>query len=230
MKYLICIILTVWTASAFAGGASFSKSKRILAKQVYIDHQLSFYCGCDYSLKPKPNNASKKRLTPDWVSCGYKPRKQPKRASRIEWEHVMPAHHFGQHMQCWRNGGRKACKKDPLFKKLESDMHNLVPAIGEVNGDRSNYKFGMISGEKRVYGQCDVEINFKAKRAEPTPEIRGNIARIYFYMSDRYGVNLSKQQTKLMKSWAKQDPVDAWERERNLRIKKVQGHGNPFVF
>ena len=230
MKYLICITLTVWTASALAGGISFSKSKRILAKQVYIDHQVSFYCGCDYSLKPKPNNANKKRLTPDWASCGYKPRKQPKRASRIEWEHVMPAHHFGQHMQCWRKGGRKACKKDPLFKKLESDMHNLVPAIGEVNGDRSNYKFGMISGEKRSYGQCDVEINFKAKRAEPTPEIRGDIARIYFYMSDRYGVNLSKQQTKLMKSWAKQDPVDAWERERNLRIKRVQGHGNPFVF
>ena len=49
-------------------------------------------------------------------------------------------------------------------------------------------------------------------------------------MSDRYSVPLSKQQRQLMAVWDKQDPIDAWERERNLRIKKAQGHGNPFVF
>ncbi len=111
-----------------------------------------------------------------------------------------------------------------------ANMYNLVPAVGEVNGDRSNFKFGMIEGEKRAYGSCDVEIDFKAKRAEPKPSIRGDIARIYFYMSKKYKVKLSKQQRQLMKAWDKKDPIDAWERERNQRIGKVQGNINRFVF
>ena len=52
----------------------------------------------------------------------------PIRANRIEWEHIMPAENFGKHLPCWQNGGRKACEKDPLFNKMEGDMHNLVPA------------------------------------------------------------------------------------------------------
>ncbi|MEH6347762.1 MAG: endonuclease [Bermanella sp.] len=231
MKHLIFILLLVTVSSAFsAGGPSFSKSKKALAKTIYADHKISFYCGCDYSLKPKPKKPNKKQLTPDWQSCDYTPRKQAKRASRIEWEHVMPAHHFGQHMQCWRDSGRKACKKDPVFKAMEADMYNLVPAVGEVNGDRSNFKFGMIDGEKRAYGQCDVEIDFKARKVEPKPSIRGDIARIYFYMSEKYRVKLSKQQRQLMSTWDKKDPIDAWERERNLRIKKIQGNKNRYVF
>ncbi len=216
--------------SVVAGDAmSFSKSKRILAKEIYKGHQVSFYCGCDYSLKKKSPDSTKKRLTPDWSSCGYIPRKQPKRASRIEWEHVMPAHHFGKHLQCWKDGGRKACRKDPLFKQMESDMHNLVPAVGEVNGDRSNYKFGMIPGEKRAYGQCDVEIEFKAKIAEPPPNVRGDIARTYLYMSDRYSTRLSKQQRRLMQAWSKQDPVDDWERKKNKMVLNIQKNINKYV-
>jgi len=40
---------------------------------------------------------------------------------------------------------------EPLIQNLErseADMHNLVPAIGEINGDRSNYPYGNIRGEK----------------------------------------------------------------------------------
>ena len=141
----------------------------------------------------------------------------------------MPAYHFGHQRQCWQKGGRRLCKKDPVFKKMESDLHNLVPAIGEVNGDRSNYKFGMIEGEKRSYGSCDVEIKFKAKRAEPRPEVRGDISRIYFYMRDRYGLRLSRQQERLFKAWSNSDPVDSWERKKNKRVLKIQGNSNPYV-
>ena len=42
--------------------------------------------------------------------------------------HVMPAENFGRHLSCWKEGGRKACKKDPIFNEMEADMHNLVPA------------------------------------------------------------------------------------------------------
>ncbi len=229
MLKILLILTFLLPISVVAGDAmSFSKSKRILAKEIYKDNQVSFYCGCDYSLKKSPYS-KKKKLVPDWSSCGYKPRKQPKRASRIEWEHVMPAHHFGKHLQCWKDGGRKACKKDPLFKKMESDMHNLVPAVGEVNGDRSNYKYGMVPGEKHAYGSCDVEINFKTKTAEPAPNVRGDIARTYLYMSDRYGTRLSTQQRKLMQAWNKQDPIDTWEKKKNENVERVQGNGNHFI-
>ncbi|MBE9398024.1 endonuclease I family protein [Pontibacterium sp. N1Y112] len=206
---------------AHAAQPSFSKSKRILA-EIYADQPVSFYCGCDYKKKGK-------KLIPDLDSCGYDPRKNAKRAKRIEWEHVMPAWAFGHQLQCWQDGGRKNCRKNPDFKQMEADMHNLVPAVGEVNGDRSNYRFGMLEGEKRAYGSCDVEIDFKARKAEPAPYLRGDIARTYFYMRDTYGVRLSKQQRRLFEAWAKQDPVDDWERKRNDLIEERQGNRNPYV-
>ena len=206
---------------AHAAQPSFSKSKRILA-EIYAEQPVSFYCGCDYKKKGK-------KLIPDLDSCGYDPRKNAKRAKRIEWEHVMPAWAFGHQLQCWQDGGRKNCRKNPDFKQMEADMHNLVPAVGEVNGDRSNYRFGMLEGENRAYGRCDVEIDFKARKAEPAPYLRGDIARTYFYMRDTYGVRLSKQQRRLFEAWAKQDPVDDWERKRNDLIEERQGNRNPYV-
>jgi deoxyribonuclease-1 len=112
---------------------------------------------------------------------------------------------------------------------MEADMYNLVPAVGEINGDRSNYSFAEIPGEPREYGACDFEI--VNRKAEPRPEIRGDIARIYFYMDWAYpghGI-ISRKNKKLFEAWAKQDPVDAWECERVKRIEAIQGNENPFV-
>ena len=73
---------------------------------------------------------------------------------------------------------------------MQSDMHNLFPSIGEVNGDRSNFVFGEIDGEEREYGECDFEV---AERiAEPKKSIRGDIARSYFYMSHQYKMEISE--------------------------------------
>jgi len=112
---------------------------------------------------------------------------------------------------------------------MEADLHNLVPAIGEINGDRSNYSFSMLEGEPRTYGSCDFEVDFKTRKAEPAPNIRGDIARIYFYMQDRYKLKSSKKQMQLFEAWDKLDPVDDWERERNKRIETVTGTFNKFV-
>ena len=68
-----------------------------------------------------------------------------RRASCIECEHVMPAENFGRHLQCWRNGGRKECKKDVTFNTIKGDLHNLQPSIDEVNGDRSNYRYSQFT-------------------------------------------------------------------------------------
>ena len=112
---------------------------------------------------------------------------------------------------------------------MESDLYNLVPAVGEINGLRSNYSFGMIPGEKREFGACDMEI--ESQKAEPPPDKRGNIARIYFYMDRAYpghGI-ISRKNRKLIEAWDRKDPVDEWECERCRRIEKIQGNENLFV-
>jgi deoxyribonuclease-1 len=171
------------------------------------------------------------------------PKKKWKRAHRLEWEHIVPAHAFGQSFKEWREGhpdcvdrkgkpfkGRNCARKRNIkFRYMESDLYNLVPAIGEINGLRSNYSFAMIPGEKREFGTCDMEI--ENRKAEPRPEVRGNIARIYFYMNWAYeghGI-VSKKNRKLFEAWDKEDPADDWECERSKRIEGIQRNENPFV-
>jgi deoxyribonuclease-1 len=225
--------IIVFTLTFSLNAASFSKSKKILLKKVYFDNQVTFYCDNPYEIKQigKKQKAliiqDKKYYSPR--KPFYKSGKVNTRAQRVEWEHIMPAHNFGKHLPCWREGGRKACKKDKTFKAMEADMHNLVPAIGEVNGDRSNYRFGANEPKIGQYGQCKVQVDFKAKRAYVKDDIRGDIARIYFYMSDKYNVRLSKQEKRMMQVWDKADPVSKWERIKNKRIEKLQGNRNPYI-
>lgn len=210
---------------------SFYTAKKLLYETVHKGHRKTFYCGCTFSKNRKV----------DIDGCGVTARKNEKRSRQLEAEHVFPASHFGQHRQCWREkmctdnngkayGGRRCCQRiDPSFEIAHNDLHNLQPSVGEVNGDRSNFRFGIVSGEPRSYGSCDFEVDFKADRAEPPANVHGDIARTYFYMRDMYSINLSDQQTKLFEAWNKIDPVDDWERERNSRIKKIQGIGNKYI-
>ncbi len=151
---------------------SFARSKYLLATQVYQDHRTEFYAGC-------PFQQQQKLLVPLLSSCGYTPRKDANRAQRIEWEHIVPAWVFGHQLQCWQQGGRKHCRDtNQAFRQMEADMHNLVPAIGEINGDRSNFRYQMIAGEARVYGsKVNMEIDFQQRTAEPPDNVWGDAAR-----------------------------------------------------
>ena len=242
-----CVILFVLTGciavvqlatadTASIGGnrriQSFSKAKKILLREVYGDHRVTFYCGCEFTADRKIDNPN-----------GYVPRKNNKRARRIEWEHIVPAHAFGQSFPQWRKGdpkcvdrkgrafkGRNCARKTAVaFRFMEADLYNLVCAVGEINGLRSNYSFAEIPGEKRAFGTCDLEI--EGRKAEPRPAVRGDIARTYFYMDSAYpgrGI-VSRKNRRLFAAWSRQDPVDHWECERARRIERIQGNENPFV-
>lgn len=75
----------------------------------------------------------------------------------------MPAWQFGHLRQCWQQGGRKNCAKDPEYRQIESDMHNLEPAVGEVNADRDNFMYGQWNGGGGQYGRCEMKIDFSGK-------------------------------------------------------------------
>ena len=211
---------------------SFSKSKNFL-KKIHQENPVTFYCQCKYNYN-KPN----------WESCGFRPRKDKKRASRIEWEHVLPASYFGIKFDTWKNGhpdcknkkgkkfkGRKCTEKiHSAYRKMQADLYNLQPTIGEVNGLRSNYQIGIINGEKREFGNCDIEINNKI--VEPTEKIRGNIARTYLYMEYTYPkyVTFNQNIKSLIKKWDETDPVDEWECFRADKIQKIQGNLNQILY
>jgi len=212
---------------------SFNKAKKNLLTQVYHDHRITFYCDCPFSADKQIIPSNKFSPSP----------KYRKRSERIEWEHVVPAEAFGQSFPEWRDGdpgcvdkngnpfkGRKCAEKvNKEYRYMQADMYNLVPANGQVNALRSNYSYAMIPGEPRIFGNCDMEI--ENQKAEPRPEIRGDIARTYFYMNDAYpdrGI-ISKKNNKLFQAWTKEDPVDDWERERCKHIELLQGNRNGFV-
>ena len=48
-------------------------------------------------------------------------------------------------------------------------------------------------------------------------------------MADQYRFRLSDQERKLFQAWDRMYPVTTWELERNQRISKIQGWGNPYV-
>lgn len=201
-------------------------ASQVLAQVYTGDLAKDLYCGCPYSGKQNI----------DTVPCGFRPRENPrrksyKRARRIEWEHIVTAHNMGHFRPCWREGGRKNCtNNDPTFEMMEGDLHNLYPAIGEINGDRSNFMYSQwTNSPEPMYGSCETVVDFKLKKVQPRKEIRGLIARVHFYMENQYGIKLSNQDRKLFEAWDKMYPVTKEECERDSRIEKKQGNRNPFV-
>lgn len=216
--------LALFTGQQALAMNTFTQAKRELPK-IYkqLDDATTVYCGC-----PVRVNGNRWRL--NLKDCGYQVRKQATRARRVEIEHIMPAWEFGHQLKCWQKGGRKNCSSsDKKFNQMEGDLHNLFPAVGEVNGDRSNFRFTDWNGKPTQYGKCDMVIDFKAKRAQPPKRARGIIARAYLYMADRYKIRLASQQKKLYTAWNKMYPPTKLECERNVLIKKRQGNDNPFV-
>lgn len=202
---------------------TFAKAKTELIK-IYKDNPSvkEFYCDCDFQYDDRKSEIN-------LAKCGYKVRKDENRANRIEWEHVMPAHNFGKQLRCWKEGGRKNCGGIAQFDVMEGDMHNLQPSIGEVNGDRSNFRFSEFTKKFGQYGQCEFAVDFKKRQVQPRKEIKGMIARTYLYMEQRYGIVLASQEKKLMEEWNRALPPKAWECQRNQIIAKKQGNDNPFI-
>ncbi|TLD81092.1 deoxyribonuclease [Helicobacter sp. MIT 05-5293] len=191
---------------------NFAQSKAFL-KKAYKEHQFTqeFYCGVEFDTDTL-KIISSDRYTPR--NALTKQGKPNIRAQRIEFEHIMPAHRFGGNLPCWKNGGRKACQKDKKFVQMESDIRNLLPAIGEINADRSNYAYDEPPANIAYtqYGKCLVYTDFKAKRFYPADYSKGLIARVYLYMSAHYGITLTPAEKRLMQQWDKRYPPNEYER------------------
>lgn len=235
VKGLKAVFLSVAFLLPFTGIAeptdSFSKAKKLMMNQVYFDHRETLYCGAAFDQKKQVK-----------LPAGFHTEKHVKRAKKVEWEHVVPAENFGRAFSEWRDGhpdcidskgkafkGRNcASKVNKEYRYMQSDLYNLYPAIGAVNAMRSNYNFAVLPTAESAFGSCQMKID--SGKVEPSEASRGQIARTYLYMEERYPrYKLSKSQKQLMIAWNTQYPVTSAECKRADRIKAIQGNENHFV-
>lgn len=102
-----------------------------------------------------------------------------------------------------------------------SDLHHLRAADDTVNSDRSNYPYVDGSGSNKLIGE---------NTWYPGDEWKGDVARMVLYLNIRYGETFSKVGSlELFLKWNKEDPVSAFEEQRNNVIYAAQGNRNAFI-
>ena len=123
-----------------------------------------------------------------------------------------------------------------------TDAHHLRPADISVNSARGEKDFDNGGIQHAEATECYTD----ADSWEPRPAVKGDVARMMFYMATRYegdvagepdlelvnytgtsGPIFGKISTLLL--WNEQDPVDEFERNRNEVVYSYQHNRNPFV-
>ncbi|MBT2687442.1 chitobiase/beta-hexosaminidase C-terminal domain-containing protein [Bacillus sp. ISL-47] len=123
-----------------------------------------------------------------------------------------------------------------------TDVHHLRPTDVGINSARGNLDFD--NGGTAVSG-CDGCYK-TASSWEPPDRVKGDVARMLFYMAVRYegngevdlelnellnnGSNPYHGKLSTLLEWHEQDPVDEFERNRNnIIFEKWQHNRNPFI-
>lgn len=139
---------------------------------------------------------------------------------------------------------------------MYTDLFHLYPSDGKVNGVRSNYPFGNVSvvtnPSNNSYSLLGTSTESGSSLIvfEPADELKGDMARTYFYMVTRYenlvaswksnlntemlGGNaypaFSNWAINVLLEWSRLDPVSVKERTRNDAIyTNFQHNRNPFI-
>lgn len=134
-----------------------------------------------------------------------------------------------------------------------TDVHALRPLDSRTNSIRNNRGFDNCTNCEIVYDKWGNATgsfkDFNDWSFEPRPEVKGDVARMLFYMAVRYEgydgyVDLELSETILpntdksplhgilstLLEWHRNDPVDAWEENRNdIIYYNYQNNRNPFI-
>ncbi|MCY9861275.1 endonuclease [Vibrio coralliirubri] len=199
----------------------FYSAKKEIAKHLH-KHPYTFYTNCEIKF------SGKGKFYPDLRSCNYESRGDKTRARRIEFEHILPASWASDQFKCWDNGGRKNCQKSSKsFQALEADPVNLVPSVGEVNGNRSNYRFAELTHGFDYGTNGAIRLDSKARKFMPPESKKGWIGRVHLYMHDKYNIKYSSSYEKMMIAWAKK-PASQAECDYN-NLTKSWGYNNAYT-
>ena len=163
---------------------------------------------------------------------------------------------FGTGDQCGQYNSEADCwNKEHIFPQgffneqlpMRSDLHQVLPTDGYVNGMRSNYPFGEVNnaswtstnGSKRG---SSASPGHTGVVFEPIDEFKGDVARILFYFATRYENEVTSSSwdnpnsdpnnplngtndqvyedwfVDVLLSWHAMDPVSQKEIDRNLSL------------
>lgn len=187
-------------------------------------------------------------------------------------EHAWPQSYFNPGAQNNNPGGGSYCyngNSDTFYSNFAdyrafTDLHHLIPARKAVNEARSNAAPGIVQTNDTHFPRHDGTgfngtrlgtpnagamsgfpgaTGVTAKVFMPPTQLRGDFARIYFYMATRYHTedscwntnnavtraNINTWLENVLRQWHLDDPVSDEERLRNDWIQRIQGNRNPFV-
>lgn len=238
------IFMSCVVSVAFADcPSSWHTAKNIVYEKIYFDHQVTLYCGCLY--KSAVNDDGNR--TANFNECGILnfPDSYSKNRENIEVEHIVPAALTpARQKKCWterkkieqceNKSSRECCiLTSSLGRRMLLDFHNLAPSLHQINRFRSNDRYGEVGKKVVLWEGCDVlDENGTSKeegKFEPPDCVKGDVARVWLYMKDKYRVFIPEKEYKMFLTWALIDPVSAWERLRDKRIQEIQGDSNPYV-
>ncbi len=117
-----------------------------------------------------------------------------------------------------------------------SDLHHIRPVDPTVNSTyHNNRKYGMVSNGTAGVLAGKVVCHYNANYFEPLDDVKGDIARIIFYLlvryqeADNYAVTRVAESMSMLLNWNSLDPVDDFEITRNEKTYDIQGNRNPFI-
>lgn len=232
ISFVFIAIFSAISVQAESISTSWQKTKNKLYKSVHNNYGVTFYVGCEW-----------KNRKVDLESCGLQDSfGKNKRRLRTEAEHIWPISYFyksnSKYRQCYyeakkvRGSTRKYCfNNDINYKMAHNDLINLRVSVGAINQKRSNKPFSNRSrGENhQTFSSNGKSVLIDSRVVVPASDLRGDIARIGFYMIENYGLTLSKRQLSLIKEWHELDPISQDEIIYNKAVHKAQGKSNRFV-
>jgi len=201
-----------------------------LIKKIHYDYKQTWLNGCDYIYDP----ASCMDVTiVDTSTCGVQEQKQ-----RVKWIQIVPDSFYGRNRECMNEEvcvskytgksykGKRCCRQsDAVYRKMEADLFNYIPVVSAVAEKRKEQLFGKVEKPLYLIGKVKMDGSF----IEPPDSLKGDIARVYLYMNERYGLDLSLDEKEAFYYWHKLDSVDKRECDIAKTIMKIQGSSNRWI-
>lgn len=217
---------------------------KLAEEKIYHDRRLTFFCGCPFTSDTiRQTNTCK-----NYASSAAEPKTNPANL-QVAWRPLVPPSALGWRLTCWGQHRTKrhavclddqgqplspvACceKVNPEFRAAYRDLVNWVPTLAHFSNDQGELPFDNTEGTGVLYGLCTK--HFTLHTGNPSPALRGEIARIQLFMFETHGralsVEVSQDYLKRLYAWSSNNAPTEWEKQRNARICQAQGEGNFFV-
>lgn len=230
MKYLL-LFLTAITLFGRGYEAPDNRTQAVkLIKKIHFDYKKTWLNGCDYTYDLQ---SCMDKTMVDTSTCSVQEQNQT-----VKWIQVVPDSFYGRNRECMNEEvcvskytgknykGKRCCRQsDAEYRKMEADLFNLIPVVSAVAEKRTDQIFQEVKAPKYRVGKVKMDDAF----IEPPDNLKGDIARVYLYMNERYGLDLTLDEKEAYYYWHKFDSVDQRECAIAKMIMKIQGSRNRWI-